>query len=167
MVKHATAATGSTVSGKIAAPEWNADHLSIPFEVCLLTTANVALAGTASATAGTEMWTTSKPTRNRIDLSVASQFRLVVTVTALGSATTAGVKVQYMTTNAATWAGTDIGATTNSLVVGSGTAGTVFDLGWQTLAAGAQVDNLYIALAVSVAFGTTAPSFGGASVFFK
>ena len=51
--------------------------------------------------------------------------------------------------------------------LGTGTAGILFDTGWLALASGAQVDNLNIAISVAVAFGTTAPSFGGISVFFK
>jgi hypothetical protein len=157
-----------TTAGRVDATDYRADHNHVPFEVCLfLSAGNTAVAGVASAAANAEMWSTSKTTRNKIDLLYATQFRLVAMVTALGSATTAGIKMQYMTTNAATWAGTDMGATVNSLVVGTGTAGTMFDLGWQNLAAGAIANDLYIALAVSVAFGTTAPSFGCASVFFK
>lgn len=156
-----------TVAGKVAGTDWRADHNHVPFELPLLVTANTVLAGTASAAAGTEMWTTSKPTRNIVDLSNGSQYRLVAMVTALGSATTAAIKMQYMTTSAATWAGTDLAATTSNLVVGTGTAGTLFDGGWVNLATAAKVDNLYIALTVGVAFGTTAPSFGAASIFFR
>lgn len=169
-IKHAVPSglpTG-TVTGKVAGDDWRADHNHVPFEVCLfLAAGNAGVAGVASAAANAEMWSTGKPTRNRIDLSNASQFRLVATVTALGATTTAAIKMQYMTTNVATWAGTDLAASASNLVVGTGTAGTVFDLGWVNLATAAKVDNLYIALVVAAAFGSTPPSFGGVSVFFR
>lgn len=156
-----------TSAGKVAGDDWRADHLHVPFEVFLMGSGNTAVAGTASAAANAELFTTSKITRTRIDLSVASQFRLEAMVTALGNAAGAAIKLQYTTTNAATWSGADLGATTNNLVIGTGTAGTMFDLGWQNLATAAKADNLYIAAAVAVAFGTTAPSFGSLQVYFR
>lgn len=157
-----------TSTGKVAGDDWRSDHNHVPFEVPLfLAAGNAGVAAVASATAGNEMWSTGKPTRNKVDLLYGTQFRLVAMVTALGNAATAAIKMQYMTTNAATWAGTDLASTTQNLVVGAGTAGTIFDLGWQNLATAAKVNDLYIALAVAVALGTTAPSFGGVSVFFR
>lgn len=168
-IKHTVPAglpTG-TSAGKVAGDDWRADHVHVPFEVPLFLAQNAGVAGVASAAANAEMWPTGKPTRNKVDLSQASQFRLVAMVTALGNAPTAAVKMQYMTTNAATWAGTDMAASGGSLVVGAGTAGTLFDLGWTNMIAGSIINDCYIALAVSVALGTTAPSFGGVSVFFR
>ena len=158
--------TGTT-SGKVAGDDWRADHNHVPFEVFLMGSGNTAVAGTASAAANAELFTTSKITRTRIDLSQASQFRLEALVTALGNAAGAAIKMQYTTTNAAAWSGTDIGASTNNLVIGAGTAGTLFDLGWQNIASGALIDNVYIAVTVAVAFGTTAPSFGSMQVYFR
>lgn len=167
-IKHATTATGSAVAGKIAAPEWNADHVHVPFEVAMfLAAGNAGVAGVAGSAAGAELWPSGKPTRNKIDLATADECRLVAMVTALGNATGAAIKLTYMTTNVATWAGTDMASSTPNLVVGTGTAGTIFDTGWRPMAAGAMVDNLYIAGSVAVAFGTTAPSFGSITAYFR
>lgn len=169
-IKHTVPAsmpTGTT-AGKAAGDDWRADHNHVPFEVPLfLCAGNAGVAAVASAAAGAEMWAVGKPTRNKLDLLYASQFRLTAVVTALGTATTAAIKMQYMTTNAATWAGTDLAASGGSLVVGTGTAGAIFDLGWTNLATAAKVNDIYIALVVSVALGATAPSFGGVSIFFR
>lgn len=158
--KKRTAVVGGT--------DWNDDHAHVPFEVAMfLASGNTPAAGVASAAAGTEMWATAKGTRNRIDLSTAVECRLVAMVTTLGNAAAAAIKLQYMPTNVATWAGTDMASSTPNLVVGAGTVGTLFDTGWRPLAAGAKVDNLNIACAVAVAFGTTPPQFGSITAFFR
>lgn len=148
--------------------DWRGDHAHVPFQVPLFMAAgNAGVAAVASAAVGAEMWAVSKVTRTRIDLSQGRQFRLMCVPTALGNAATAGIRMGYMTTNAATWAGTDLGAAAHSLVVGAGTAGTVYDTGWLAIATAAQVDGLYVACQVSVAFGTTAPSFGNIECYFR
>src|SRR6476469_4437583 len=103
-IKHAVPAglpTGTTAN-KVAGDDWRGDHVHIPFEVFLMGSGNTAVAGGVSAALNSEMFTTSKITRTRIDLAQASAFRLEALVTALGTTTTAGIKMQYMTTNAAT-----------------------------------------------------------------
>lgn len=155
--------TGRT-AGKVAGDDWRDDHLHVPFEVAMFLTSAAAAPAAASAAAGVELFSTAKTTRNKIDLAQARFIRLVAAVVSNGNSTTAAIKVQYTTSEAATWAGTDAGA---SLVLGTGTAGITRDSGWQTLAAGAQVDNVVIAAVVSSAFGTTAPTIGSLTVFFK
>lgn len=168
-VKHSSTASGAAVAGKIAAPEWNADHVHVPFEVALFIVAgNAGVLGVASSAAGTELWPAGKPTRNKIDLSTADEVRLTATVTSLGNAAAAAIRLSYMTTNVATWVGnTGVAASGGDLIIGAGTAGTMFDTGWRPMAAGAQVDNLYIAAAVAVAFGTTPPAFGNVTAYFR
>lgn len=157
-----------TVTGKVAGDDWRGDHLHVPFQVPMFMAAgNAGVAAVASAAAGAEMWATGKMTRSRIDLAQARSFRMTAVVTATGNAAGAAIRLGYMTTNAATWSGTDIGASAHSLVVGAGTVGTVFDTGWLAMATAAQVDNLYVAVQVAVAFGTTAPSFGNIEAYFK
>ena len=128
----------------------------------LLTTATAPAA--VSAAANTELFVGTKATRNKIDLSQARQVRLVAMVIANGNSATAAIKLSYMTTEAATWSGTDAGV---SLTLGTGTVGMLRDSGWQTLAAGAQIDNVTIACLVGSAFGSTAPTIGSLTVFFK
>lgn len=140
----------------------------IPFEILNFAAAgNTPVAGIASAAVNSEMWSTSKVTRTKLDLALATQFRLTAVVTALGNATGAAIKGSYMTTNAATWTNIDLAATTTNLVVGTGTAGTVFDTGWVNIATGAKLDNVFVAVTVAVAFGTTAPSFGSIQTYFR
>lgn len=170
-IRHAVPAglpTG-TVAGKVAGDDWRGDHRHIPFEIAMLLAPGGAagIAGVASAAAGAEMWPGAKVTRSIVDLSQATEFRLTAMVTALGSVATAAIRLGYMTTDAATWAGTDAGASAHSLVVGGGTAGTFRDTGWLSLVAAAQVDNLRVACQVSTAHGATPPSFGSITAFFR
>ena len=157
-----------TVSGKVAGDDWRADHLHVPFEVPLiLSTTNAALTpAAASAAVNTELFATSKVCRTLLDLSQATQARMTAMVIATGNAAGAAWKMSYMTTNAATWAGTDMGP---SLVVGAngGGAGVFHDSGWVNLAAGAKIDNCYWTVLVGVAQGTTAPTIGSLQVYFR
>ena len=153
-----------TSAGKVAGDDWRSDHLHVPFEVALFLGSAATAPAAASAAVGVEAFSASKCTRNKIDLSQARSVRFVATVIANGNNATAAIKLQYATTEAATWSGTDAGA---SIVLGTGTAGVTRDSGWQTLAAGAQVDNVVIAAVVASAFGTTAPTVGQLTVFFK
>lgn len=155
-----------TSPGKVAGDDWRAQHLHIPFEatMVLLTTATAPAA--ASATANTETFSAAKLTRTKIDLSQATQARLVGMVIAAGNVAGASLKLSYMTTEAATWAGTDAGPV---CVLGTtgGVAGVLHDSGWTTLAAGARVDNCTVAALVGTAFGTTAPTISSLYVLFK
>lgn len=157
-----------TSAGKVAGDDWRADHLHVPFEIAMYIGSAATAAAAASAAIGTECLVASKCTRNRIDLSQATQVRFVAMVIANGNATGAAIKLQTATTEAATWASStgivDAGA---SIVLGTGTAGTLRDSGWQTLNASSRVDNVTLAAIVSVAFGTTAPTIGSLTVLFR
>jgi hypothetical protein len=162
------AATGTGAqAGKVVAADWSADHVHVPFEVALLlANGNTPHVPPASVAAGTELFSTAKPTRNLIDLAQATQVRFTAMVTANGNATGAAVKLQYRpkATEAATWTGTDAGPT---IVLGTGTVGIMRESGWVTLAAGARVADCVIAAVVSVAFGTTSPSIGSLTAYFR
>lgn len=156
------------VAGQVDGLDWRANHTitHVPFEVALLlANGNTGHTPTASQAVNTELFATAKPTRNIVDLATATQARLVAMVTTLGNAATAAVKLSYTATaDAATWAGSDAGV---SVVLGNGTAGTLHDSGWVSLAAGARVNDCRIAALVGVAFGTTPPVLGSLTVFFK
>jgi hypothetical protein len=166
-----------TVTGKVAGDDWRADHLHIPFSVELVV-GNVTTAATgavvtpaaASAAAGTELFSTAKLTRNKIDLSQATQARLVGNVLTLSSTATSSFKLSYCTAEASTWAsGTGVADAGPALVVGSngGAAGVIHDTGWVSLAAGARIDNCFLALLVGSAMGTTAATVGFITAYFK
>jgi hypothetical protein len=146
-----------TVPGKVAGDDWRADHLSIPEPLTMWSNGSASLTTlTASLAAGTEWFSGAKATRGLTDLSAASQGRLVMMIGAVGNKADASIKLSYRTTQASTWgAGTDAGPT---CVFGAGTANTLVDGGWMDLAPDCRVDNVYLAILVGVAFGTTAPS---------
>jgi hypothetical protein len=154
------------VAGEVDGVDWRDQHVHVPFEVALLlANGNTPHVGPANSAVNTELFPTAKPTRNLIDLAAAREVRLVAMVTALGNLATAAIKLQYTASqDAATWAGTDAGV---SLVLGSGTAGVLRDSGWQPLAAGAQVDSCRVAAVISAAFGSTGPSLGSLTAFFR
>lgn len=167
-IRHKSAAPAGTVAGKVDGNEWNDDHSHIPFEVAMfLAAGNAGVAGVASAAANAEMWSTGKPTRNMIDLSQCTEARLTAVVTALGNATGAAIKLGFMTTNVAAWSNTDLASSGGIMTVGTGTAGTMFNTGWFPVAALARVDSCIVACVVSTAFGTTAPSFGNITAWFR
>lgn len=157
-----------TSAGKVAGDDWRADHVHVPFEIAMFLGTAATNAAAASAAIGAEVIPATKCTRNRLDLSQATQVRLVGMVIANGNATGAAIKLQTATTEAATWSSStgivDAGA---SIVLGTGTAGTLRDSGWQTLNAASRVDNVTIAAVVSVALGTTPPTLGSLTVLFR
>jgi hypothetical protein len=162
--------TGTT-AGKVAGDDWRGDHLHVPFSIELILGQNTALTpAAASATVGTELHATAKSCRNKLDLSQARQARLVGMVIATGNAAAAAYKLSYATAEASTWSsGTGVADAGPSLVVGSngGGAGVMHDSGWVNLAAGAQIDNCFLTLLVGVALGTTAPTVGFITCFFR
>ena len=117
----------------------------------------------ASAAANVEVLVASKGTRRRVDLTNATQIRLVVMPIANGNNATASLKVSYAATEAATWAGTDTGCT---VTLGTGTAGVTRDSGWVSLPVGART-NVTLAVLVGSAFGTSAPTVGSISVYCR
>ena len=123
----------------------------------------------ASAAAGVELYTTTKATRNKLDLSWASEVRLVALVIANGNVAGVNWKLQYATADASTWAsGTGVADAGVSLTLGAGTTGVLRDSGWVSLAAGAKIDSCYIAMVNgTTAQGTTAPTVGSMSAFFR
>lgn len=157
-----------TSAGKVAGDDWRADHVHVPFEIAMFLGTAATAAAAASAAVGIECIVATKCTRNRLDLSQATQVRLVGMVIANGNNTTAAIKLQTATTEAATWSAStglvDAGA---SIVLGTGTAGVLRDSGWQTLNASSRVDNVTIAAVVASAFGTTAPTLGSLTVLFR
>lgn len=154
--------------GLVGGTNWLDDHTHVPFEVAMILGTTAALTpAAASAAAGTELYATSKTTRNVIDLAAATEARLVAQVIATGNVAAASFKLSYRTTQASTWgAGTDAGPV---CVVGSngGAAGILHDSGWVTLDPGARVDNCYVAALVGTAIGTTAPTIGSLTAFFR
>lgn len=123
----------------------------------------------ASAAAGVELYSTAKATRNKLDLSWATEVRLVGMVIANGNVAGVNWVLQYATAEASTWAsGTGVAATGAALTLGTGTTGVLRDSGWVSLAAGARIDNCFLAMVNgSTAQGTTAPTIGSLSVFFR
>lgn len=138
----------------------------IPFEVAMVLLTAATAPAAASAAANVEAFSAAKTTRNRIDLANATQARLVAMVIATGNAAGASLKLSYMTTEAATWSGTDAGPV---CVLGTtgGAAGVLHDSGWVNLPAGAKVDNATVAALVGTAFGSTAPTIGSLTAFFR
>lgn len=155
-----------TVAGKVAGDDWRGDHLHVPFEATMVLLTTAAIPAPVSSAANVEAFSAAKLTRTKIDLSQATQARLVAMVIATGNAVGASLKLSYMTTEAATWAGTDAGPVC-VLGTNGGVAGVLHDSGWTTLAAGARVDNVTIAALVGTAFGTTAPTISSLYVLFK
>lgn len=143
-------------------PGTAAPVLPTELTMALLTAATAPAA--VSAAANVELFSAAKSTRSKVDLANATQIRLVALVVANGNAATAAIKVSYMTTEAATWAGTDTGC---SIVLGTGAAGMTRDSGWVNLPAGAKAANVTLAGLVSVAFGSTAPTVGSLMVYVK
>lgn len=174
-IKHTVPAglpTG-TSSGKVAGDDWRADHVHVPFSIEMILAQNTVLTPAAgSAAVNTELHATAKSCRNKIDLSNASQARLVAQVIATGNAAGAAYKLSYATADASTWSsGTGVADAigTNPLIVGSngGGAGVIHDSGWVNLAAGAKIDNCFVTLLVGVALGSTAPTVGFVTCYFR
>jgi len=172
-IKHTVPAglpTG-TVANRVAGDDWRADHIHIPFSVELIIGQNAALTPAAASSAiGVELHSIAKSCRNKVDLSQATQARLVGVVIATGNATGAAFKLSYCTAENATWAsGTGVADAGPSLVVGAtgGGAGVQHDTGWINLAAGARIDNCFITLLVGVALGSQAPTVGAITAYFR
>lgn len=168
-IKHRVPAglPSGTSAGKVAGDDWRQDHDHVPFEIAMIRSTTAALTpAAASAAVNVELYATSKTCRNVVDLSTATQARLVAQVIATGNAAGAAFKLSFATTQATTWAGADAGPV---CVVGAngGAAGILHDSGWTNLAAGARVDNCYITALVGVALSTTAPTIGSLTVFFR
>lgn len=140
-------------------------------EVPMIIGQNTALTpAAASATVGTELHATAKSCRNKLDLSWATEARLVGMVIATGNATGAAFKLSYATAEASTWSsGTGVADAGPSLIVGSigGGAGVQHDTGWVSLAAGARIDNCFVTLLVGTALGSTAATVGAVSLFVR
>jgi hypothetical protein len=154
-------------AGLVGGTNWLDDHTHVPFEIAMILSTTAALTpAAASAAANTELYATSKTCRNVVDLAAATQARLVAQVIATGNAAGGSYKLSFATTQASTWAGADAGPI---CVVGTngGAAGIMHDSGWVNLAAGAKVDNCYITALVGTALGTTAPTIGSLTVFFR
>jgi hypothetical protein len=164
MVRHAvpTGLPTGVVAGKVAGDDWRAEHLGRDFDVTLVQAVNAAVTpAAASAAANVELHATGKSTRRLLDLTGCTEARLNALVIATGNAAGASYKLSYMTTSAATWAGTDSGL---SLVMGGGTAGAMRSSGWVALPSGMQIADCHVALLVGVAIGTTAPTVGSVTL---
>ena len=160
-----------TVSGKVAGDDWRADHLHIPFSVEMILANNAYVTpAAASAAANTELNVTGRTCRNKIDLSQATQARLVAGVGTLSSTAGSSYKLSYCTAENATWAnGTGVADAGPAVVVGStgGVLNTIHDSGWVNLAAGARIDNCFITLLVGTAIGTTPATVGFVTAYFR
>lgn len=172
-IKHAVPAglpTG-TESGKVAGDDWRADHNHVPFSIEMVLGQNAALTpAAASAAANVELHATAKSCRNKIDLSNATQARLVGMVIATGNVAGASYKLSYCTAENTTWAsGTGVADAGPVLILGTtgGGAGIIHDSGWTNLAAGAKIDNCYVTLLVGTALGTTPPTVGFITCYFR
>jgi hypothetical protein len=141
------------------------------FEVPLILGTTAALTPAANnAASGTELYATSKVTRNKVDLANYTSVRMVCLVVATGNAAGGSYKLQYATAENATWASsTGLADTGCEVVVGSngGGAGVLHDSGWVSLPSGAKIANCYLAAVVGTAMGSTAATIGSLSVFFK
>lgn len=147
--------------------DWRADHLHVPFSVeMVLAGAGTVTPAAASAALNSELFPTSRSLRNKVDLSQATQARLVAMVIANGNVAAVTFKLSFLATGeAATWAGADAGPV---LPVGTGTVGVTRDTGWVNLAAGARVDNCVLSAVVGgAAVGTTAPTVSFLTCFLR
>jgi hypothetical protein len=138
----------------------------------ILSTTNVYLTpAAASAPTGTELFATARSTRNKIDLAGATQSRLIAGVGVLSSTAGSNLKLSYATAENATWAsGTGVADAGPAVVVGStgGVTNTLHDSGWTTLAAGARINDCYLAMLVgSVAMGSTAATISFITCYFR
>lgn len=159
--------TGRT-SGLVDGDDWRDPHTvtHVPFEVAMFKANTATAPAAASAAANTEAFSTGKCCRVKTDLSTATQARLQAVVIANGNVAGASLKLSYSTSEASTWSGSDAGPVVVLGSTGGGT-GIIHDSGWTNLAAGAIVDNCFLTCLVGTAFGTTAPTIGTLSVFFR
>lgn len=139
---------------------------TIPGDITLVTFTAATAPAPASSAAGVEIQSATKATRVKLDLQNVTETRLTGMVIATGSTAGSSIKLSYMTTEAATWAGTDAGPV---LVVGSngGAAGVTHDSGWVALPAAAKVANCTLACLVGTAFGLTAPTMGSLRLYLR
>lgn len=158
-------------AGAVGGTNWLDDHTHIPFSVEMILGQNTALTpAAASAAANTELHATAKSCRNIVDLSCAAEARLVGMVIAQGNVAGASYKLSYCTVENATWAsGTGVADAGPALILGStgGGAGVMHDTGWVSLAAGARIDSCKITLLVGTALGTTPPTVGFVTAYFR
>lgn len=158
-------------AGAVGGTNWLDDHLHVPFSCEIIIGQNTALTpAAASATANTELHATAKSCRNRIDLSAATEARLVGLVIATGNVVGASYKLSYATTEAATWSGgTGVADAGPVLVCGTngGAAGVMHDSGWVALAAGARINSCNVTLLVGTALGTTPPTVGFVTLWIR
>jgi hypothetical protein len=159
-------------TGAVDGTAWLDDHSHIPFSVEMILGQNAALTpAAASAAIGTELHATAKSCRNIVDLSTATEARLVGMVLATGNVVGAGFKLSYCTVENATWAsGTGVADAGPVLVCGTngGGAGVMHDSGWVSLAALARIDSCKITLLVGgAALGTTPPTVGFVTAYFR
>lgn len=156
-----------TSPGKVAGDNWRDDHTHIPFEVLVWSGITATALAPASAAANAELMAATRGTRRVLDLSQATQFRMTALVVANGNAALAAWKLSYMTTSAATWSNTNAALVGGDLLVGTGTVNTIRDTGWVDLASGARINDCRIAVVVSVAMGSTAPTVGNLVLHFR
>lgn len=158
-------------AGAVGGSNWLDDHAHVPFSVEMILGQNAALTpAAASAAANTELHATAKSCRNRVDLSAATEARLVAMVIATGNAAAASYKLSYATVEASTWSGgTGVADAGPVLTVGTngGGAGVMHDSGWVSLAAGARIDSCNITLLVGTALGTTAATVTFVTAYFR
>lgn len=155
-----------TVSGKVAGDDWRADHLHVPFQMTMFHMGSGTF--TAPTAIGTVEVAAAPMGRALVDLSQATQMRLVVGQKVLSTAGTGSIQLQY-STNGATqtaWAAAD-GASGLVSMLG-GTANTIKESGWVNLAAGAKIDNCYLrVVTVITAAVSPAATYSFVDVLFR
>lgn len=140
-------------------------------EMILSTTNAYLTPAAASATTNTELFATARSTRNKIDLAGATQARLIAGVGVLSNVAGSNFKLSYATAENATWtSGTGVADAGPSVVVGStgGVLNTLHDSGWTALAAGARINDCYVAMLVgATAMGTTPATISFITAYFR
>ena len=115
-----------------------------------LLSVGTAIGLTASTAGPAEVSGTARQTRTIVDLSQATECRVIAMVNVLGNSTTAYVRADYRTTaDPATWAST--GALSTNTIIGTGTANTLHVGTWQAIPAAARIADCYVA----AMFGST------------
>lgn len=120
-------------------------------------------------TAGTVEPANAPMSRILVDLSKATQMRLVIGQRIIGvGGTTCAARLQYSTNGATQTAWADANNTGTGLDLKTGTANTVHDGGWVDLVTGAKIASCYMRLAiVTTGTVTTAPTLSFAEVEFQ
>ena len=157
-----------TVSGKVAGDDWRADHLHVPFSITLGHGGTSGTFTTGTAVVSNSEQGTAPALRCMVDLSQASQARLVIGQRVLAATfTTAFLRLQY-STDQSSWVelASVSGAGDVSLLGGS--TNRIRSSSWFDIAAGAKSDNIYLRLVFTSTGSTgTAATYSFVDVLLK